>query len=70
LIANSQLAKSTVRDAACAVLVAEQTHAPVEQQAILLQRASDNPAALAFLTYLGGADARAILSDYLYGLPQ
>ena len=70
LIANSQLAFATLPDVTCAWLVPEDRHLPIEQQAILLDRAGDNPAASEFLAYLNSAAARAVLSDYLYGLPQ
>ena len=70
LVANSQVAMSRMHDATCEWLVPEDRYAPIEQQAILLQRAVSNPAATEFLAFLRGDEARAVLSNYLYGLPQ
>lgn len=70
LIANSQLVDATMRDATCQWLVPEDRHAPIEQQAIMLRRASHNPAATEFVAFLDSDESRAILRDYLYGLPQ
>ncbi|WP_156840787.1 molybdate ABC transporter substrate-binding protein [Novosphingobium aquimarinum] len=44
-------------------------HSPIEQQAVLLAKASDNPAATAFVAFLKSAAARAIIARYGYGLP-
>ncbi|MGZ6016924.1 MAG: molybdate ABC transporter substrate-binding protein [Phenylobacterium sp.] len=41
-------------------------HAPIEQQAILLQPGKDNPAAKAWLAFLKGPQARAIIRKYGY----
>ena len=50
-------------------LVPEADHAPIEQQAVLLQTGRDNPAARAFLRFLKGPQARAIIKTYGYGVP-
>ena len=44
-------------------------HAPIRQDAILLTRASDNAAANAFLDFLKGAEARAVVARYGYETP-
>ena len=44
-------------------------HAPIEQQAVLLTRAADDPDARAFLEYLGSAEARRIIEAAGYALP-
>jgi len=44
-------------------------HDPIRQDAILLARAADNPAAGAFLDFLQSADAAAILSRFGYLVP-
>lgn len=41
-------------------------HAPIEQQALLLTTARDNPAARSFLAFLKGPEARAIIRRYGY----
>jgi molybdate transport system substrate-binding protein len=48
-------------------LVPPQLHAPLRQDAVLLQRGAANPAAAALLRYLRSDAARAILRGYGYG---
>ena len=48
-------------------LVPETDHAPIEQQAVLLKAGEANPAARAFLSFLKGGEARAIIKRYGYG---
>jgi len=43
-------------------------YAPIEQQAVLLKKGSDNEAAKAFLEFLKSDAARAIISGYGYGV--
>jgi molybdate transport system substrate-binding protein len=47
-------------------LVPESDHAPIEQQAVLLKVGEADPAARAFLTYLKGPKARAIIRRFGY----
>ena len=47
-------------------LVPEADHAPIEQQAILLKTGEADPAAKAFLDFLKGPQARAIIRRYGY----
>jgi molybdate transport system substrate-binding protein len=47
-------------------LVPAADHAPIEQQAILLEPGRDNPAARAFLTFLKGPQASALIRKYGY----
>lgn len=47
-------------------LVPNRHHQPIRQQAVLLERGSDNPAARAFLDFLRGPEAQAIMRDYGY----
>lgn len=44
-------------------------HTPIEQQAVLLKTAAANPAATAFLAFLKGPEARAIVRRQGYELP-
>lgn len=49
-------------------VVPQTMHTPIRQDAILLQRGQDKPAAAALLQYLRGPRARAIIQSYGYGL--
>lgn len=49
-------------------VVPETLHAPIAQQAILLQPGKHDPAAKAFLAFLKGPQARAIIARYGYGV--
>jgi molybdate transport system substrate-binding protein len=50
-------------------LVPARLHAPIDQQAVLLKAGADKPAARAFLAFLRGAEARAIIRRYGYEAP-
>jgi molybdate transport system substrate-binding protein len=41
-------------------------HSPIEQQAVLLKAGADNPAAKAFLQFLKGPEAKAVIRRYGY----
>lgn len=41
-------------------------HSPIAQQALLLKRGADNPAARAFITFLKGPEAQAVIRRYGY----
>lgn len=43
-------------------------YAPISQQAVLLRKGEENPAADAFLTFLRGPEARAVIEGYGYGI--
>lgn len=47
-------------------IVPAASHTPIEQQAVLLKTGAANPAARAFLTFLKGAEAKAIIRRYGY----
>jgi molybdate transport system substrate-binding protein len=47
-------------------LVPAAEHRPIDQQAVLLKTGAGNPAAKAFLQYLQGQDAKAIIRRYGY----
>lgn len=49
-------------------IVPEADHAPIDQQAILLKPGKDSTAAKAFLTFLRGKQAAAIIKKYGYGV--
>ena len=46
--------------------VPQTLYPPIRQDAVLLDNGSDNPAALAFMAYLKGAAARALMEDFGY----
>lgn len=45
-------------------------YAPIEQQAVLLRKGENNPAARAFIAFMKSAAARAIIGGYGYTLPE
>jgi molybdate transport system substrate-binding protein len=49
-------------------VVPETLHAPIRQDAVLLNKGKDNPAAPALLQFLKSAEARAIIEKYGYSL--
>jgi len=52
-----------------ALLVSEVHHDPINQQAVLLLKGGENPAAQAFLPFLRGDEARAVIAAHGYTLP-
>ena len=62
-LALSQVARSTDGSR---WLVPEHLHAPIRQQAVLLEAGRDNPAAARFLDFLGSETAREILRRHGY----
>ena len=51
-------------------LIPEQLYDPIKQDGVLLKHGANNKAAKAFLHYLQGEKARAILIKYGYGIEQ
>ena len=51
------------------VSVPPEYHGPIRQDAILLNRGRDNPAALAFIDFLRGIDARRTIAEAGFELP-
>ena len=49
-------------------LVPEKLHAPIRQDAVLLKTGADDEAAKAFLSFLKGAEAHAVIERYGYSL--
>lgn len=45
-------------------------HAPIRQDAVLLKTGADNPAARAFLEFLKGPEARAVITSFGYAFAQ
>jgi len=69
LIAAAQLQAEQLPATACSWILPADSHAPIEQQAVLLQRGADNPAAVAFFEYLQSAEARDTIAGYGYAAP-
>jgi molybdate transport system substrate-binding protein len=70
LVAAAQLQSTNVPVASCSAAIASDRHAPIRQQAVLLQRAVDNSAALAFLAYLKGPAAIAVIKAAAYDIEE
>jgi len=68
-IAATQSLDARLPEATCVWPVPGELHRPIEQQAILLQRANDNAVAADFLTFLRGSAARAMIEHHGYTLP-
>jgi molybdate transport system substrate-binding protein len=64
-VALSQLASVT---AGSRWMVPETLYAPIRQDAVLLKTGADDEASKAFLAFLKGPEARAIIEKYGYGL--
>ncbi len=69
LVAKSQLGIGGLPPATCMKLVPPDTHAPIEQAAVLLRRSGKNVAAREFLAFLAGENARAVIEAHGYRLP-
>jgi molybdate transport system substrate-binding protein len=63
-IARSQVA---LHDKGSRWIVPESLYATIAQDAVLLKRGADNPAALSFVAFLKGAEARKVKEKYGYG---
>ena len=66
LIASSQAESDRLPEASCRWQVPDSMHAPLEQQAILLDRARENEAARSFLAFLKSPEGRAIIQSHGY----
>jgi molybdate transport system substrate-binding protein len=64
-VAYSQIVRGDAPVEGSVWLVPAELHTPIEQQAVLLE---DTPAARAFLDFVKGPDARAIIRRFGYGL--
>lgn len=64
-VALGQVAQS---DAGSSWLVPQEFYRPIRQDAVLLKAGEDNPAAAAFLEFLKGDEAEAIIRKYGYAL--
>ncbi|MBT8100957.1 MAG: molybdate ABC transporter substrate-binding protein [Gammaproteobacteria bacterium] len=69
-VARAQTYDERLPAEGCSWEVPADMHAAIEQQAILLRRAIDNPAAIAWLKYLQSEAAKTLIRQRGYGLPQ
>jgi len=69
-IARSQLQVPSLPDATCTWRVPSWTHAPIEQQAILLQHGAGADGARRFLQFLRSDAGRVIIERHGYRLPE
>lgn len=69
LIARAQANDARLPPATCSWPVPPKLHSPIRQQAVLLNRAAGNESAAAFLEFLRGPTARAIIARHGYLLP-
>jgi molybdenum ABC transporter molybdate-binding protein len=60
------VARSLLNSNADVWLIPDHYHEPIRQQLVLLRSASDNAAALAFLTFLESVDAAALIHSFGY----
>jgi len=70
LIARSQALDARLPEPACQWLVPQSMHEPLEQQAVLLQRAANNEAATDFMAFLRSPAGRKIIGAHGYTAPQ
>jgi molybdate transport system substrate-binding protein len=66
LVARSQVESGGRRAAGSGWLVPASLHSPIRQDAVLLARGRERPAALALLEFLRGAEAHRILAAHGY----
>ncbi|MGI9271827.1 MAG: molybdate ABC transporter substrate-binding protein [Woeseiaceae bacterium] len=69
LVARAQVVDPRLPAATCRWPIPADSYKPVEQQAVLLERAANNPVALRFIAYLRNDESRATIQDSGYGVP-
>jgi molybdate transport system substrate-binding protein len=68
-IAATQSLDARLPEATCTWPVPPELHRPIEQQAIVLQRAAENSVAADFMEFLRGPTGREIIAQHGYALP-
>ncbi len=68
-LALSQVVNSDPGEIGETWLVPPEFYSPIHQDAVLTNRAADNPAAIAFFEFLQGTEARKIIEGFGYGFP-
>lgn len=69
-VARSQIKAAHLPAASCMIAVPVGTHSPIKQDAVLMRHASGNKAAVAFVRFMQVADARDLIRQYGYRLPE
>jgi molybdate transport system substrate-binding protein len=69
-VALSQVIENGKISAGSGWIIPAELHAPIRQDAVLLSKGAENPAARALLNYLKLAPALAIIEKYGYSLPK
>ncbi len=69
IIAKAQAIDPRLPTGGCSWLLPIDAYSPIEQQAVLLRRATDNPVAIAYLQFLQSAESRATIRQLGYGVP-
>jgi molybdate transport system substrate-binding protein len=69
LVAKAQLEVAGAPRGICSEPVPTDTHAPIEQQVVWLERAAENPAAAALSEYLASAQASELITAAGYQVP-
>jgi len=69
LIAKAQAIDPKLPATGCAWTIPTDAYTPIEQQAVLLQRAQHNPIAIAFLQFLQSPESRDTIRRLGYGVP-
>ena len=67
-VARASVINDPVRNPASCWSVPASLHSPLRQEAVLLKRAADNKAAVAFVRYLAGPDAELIIKRHGYDI--
>jgi len=67
-VALSQVRALADADRGSSWSIPPELYQPIEQQAVLLKRGEDNPAAKAWLAFIQGKTARAIIEGFGYGV--
>ncbi len=68
-VAYSQVIKNGTFGAGSGWLVPDNLYDPIRQDAVILAKGKDKPAALALMRYLKGAKARTVITSFGYQLP-
>ncbi|MFI3189038.1 MAG: molybdate ABC transporter substrate-binding protein, partial [Methylococcales bacterium] len=67
-VALSQVIDNGKISSGSAWQIPENLYTPLRQEAVLLKKGEDNPAALALMQFLKSPEAKAIISKYGYSL--
>ncbi len=69
IIAKAQAIDPKLPATGCSWTIPTDSYSPIEQQAVLLQRAADNPVAIAYLQFLQSTESRDTIRQLGYGAP-